>query len=70
MIINTKEDAMTDRKPTDDVLYLPFVFVPHGAPEPTEWRARHPGWVSFPATLRLPRHRRDARLRTWYRCGT
>lgn len=45
---------MTDRKPIDDVLYLPFVFVPHGAPEPTEWRARHPEWVSFPATLRLP----------------
>ena len=45
---------MTDRKPIDDILHLPFVFVPHGAPEPTEWRARHPGWVSFPATLRLP----------------
>ena len=45
---------MTDRKPIDDVLYLPFVFVPHGAPEPTEWHARHPDWVSFPATLRLP----------------
>jgi len=36
------------------VLRLPFVFVPHGAPGPEEWRARHPGWISIPATLILP----------------
>lgn len=29
----------------------PFVFVRHGDPQPSEWMARHPGWVSFPATL-------------------
>jgi len=37
-----------------DDLVVPFIFVPHGDPEPTEWMARHPGWVRFPATL-VPR---------------
>ena len=35
----------------DDDLEIPFIFVPHGAPEPTEWMALHPGWVKFPATF-------------------
>ncbi|MBN8889755.1 MAG: hypothetical protein ABS99_09540 [Acetobacteraceae bacterium SCN 69-10] len=34
-----------------DDLEIPFIFVPHGAPEPTEWMALHPGWVKFPATF-------------------
>ena len=33
---------------------IPFCFVPHGAPEPTEWMARHPGWFKIPATF-VPR---------------
>lgn len=31
-------------KPDAD-LSVPFVFVPNGAPDPVEWRARHPGWA-------------------------
>jgi hypothetical protein len=40
-----------------DVVRLPFCFVPHGAPEPTEWMARHPGWFKIPATF-IPRDNR------------
>jgi hypothetical protein len=40
-------------KPESD-LRLPFVFVPNGAPDPVDWRARHPGWTSMPARLILP----------------
>ncbi len=39
------------RQPGPDDVVIPFVFVPHGAPEPTEWMAEHPGWVKFPAML-------------------
>ena len=35
-------------------LRLPFVFVPNGAPDPVDWRARHPGWTTIPARLILP----------------
>ncbi len=34
-----------------DELKLPFVFVPHGAPEPTEWLENHRDWIKLPATL-------------------
>jgi len=37
-----------------DVVRVAFCFVPHGAPEPTEWMARHPGWFKIPATF-VPR---------------
>jgi hypothetical protein len=37
-----------------DDLHLPWVFVPHGAPAPTEWMAKHPGWIKIPATM-VPR---------------
>jgi hypothetical protein len=37
-----------------DVVRVPFCFVPHGAPAPTEWMARHPGWFKIPATF-VPR---------------
>lgn len=37
-----------------DDLQTPFLFVPHGAPEPVEWMRKHPGWVKFPATF-VPR---------------
>ncbi len=39
---------------TWDVARIPFCFVPHGAPEPTEWMTRHPGWFKIPATF-VPR---------------
>ncbi|HEX5327004.1 MAG TPA: hypothetical protein VFW75_10090 [Acetobacteraceae bacterium] len=34
-----------------DTLYVPFVWVPDGAPEPTEWLAQHPDAFWVPATL-------------------
>ncbi len=37
-----------------DSLAIPFLFVPHGDPEPVEWMTRHPGWVKIPATT-VPR---------------
>lgn len=35
-------------------LRSPFIFVPHGDPEPLAWMVAHPGWVKFPATM-VPR---------------
>jgi len=38
--------------PGDDLI-LPFIFVPHGGPEPpelAEYKANHPGWFTIPAT--------------------
>ncbi len=43
-----------DRPGAWDVVRIPFCFVPHGAPEPTEWMARHPNWFKIPATF-VPR---------------
>lgn len=37
--------------PGGDDLETPFIFVPHGDPEPVEWMARHPGYVKIPATF-------------------
>lgn len=45
---------MTTFDEPDVDLSLPFVFVPNGAPDPVEWRARHPGWVAIPAKMFLP----------------
>ncbi|HTR16619.1 MAG TPA: hypothetical protein VMI52_06255 [Acetobacteraceae bacterium] len=46
---------MPDSRPDDpDALQSPMVFVRHGDPEPTEWMARHPGWIKVPATM-VPR---------------
>ena len=47
-------DDPASRKPGFGDLESPFLFVPHGAPEPTEWMRKHPGWVKFPATF-VPR---------------
>src|SRR5208337_4197172 len=41
-----------------DELKLPFIFVPHGAPEPTEWLASHHDWIKLPATF-VPRAHGD-----------
>jgi hypothetical protein len=43
-----------------DELKLPFIFVPHGEPEPTEWLARHPDYIKLPATF-VPRTGGDDR---------
>lgn len=45
---------MTDNNHPADDLEVPFIFVPHGAPEPSAWMARHPGWIKIPATF-VPR---------------
>ena len=37
-----------------DDLDAPFLFVPRGDPLPTDWMARHPGWIKVPATM-VPR---------------
>jgi len=44
---------MTAPEDPSNVLRLPFVFVPNGAPAPVEWRKRHPDWISIPAVLRI-----------------
>ena len=44
-----------------DDLRIPFLFVPHGVPEPPEvaaFKARYPGWFSIPATF-VPRAEPD-----------
>jgi len=43
-----------------DLLRVPFIFVPHGAPEPREWLARHPGAIKIAARL-VPRGGADGR---------
>ena len=48
------DDSSTPGGPGPDDLQTPFLFVPHGAPEPVEWMRKHPGWVKFPATF-VPR---------------
>ena len=42
-------DAGNDGPPAPDEVSAPFIFVPHGAPLPTEWLARHPGAIRIPA---------------------
>jgi hypothetical protein len=37
---------------------LAFIFVPHGAPEPTEWLSSHPDNIKLPATF-VPHERGD-----------
>jgi hypothetical protein len=43
-------------------LKLPFIFVPHGAPEPTEWMIIHLDWIKLSATLE-PDAQRDGRAK-------
>jgi hypothetical protein len=39
-----------------DELKLPFIFVPHGVAESSEWLARHPDHIKLPASF-VPRPR-------------
>ena len=39
-----------------DEIKLPFIYVPHGDPEPAEWIERHPDYIKMPATF-IPRAR-------------
>jgi len=43
-----------------DELKLPFIYVPDGAPEPTEWMQSHPDYIKLPATFE-PRSDSDGR---------
>ncbi len=61
---------VTDRDRSSNDLVLPFIFIPHGAPESPEvaaFKARYPGWITIPATFvphaaDTPEHwREDAR---------
>ncbi|MGA9868087.1 MAG: hypothetical protein WBQ75_16805 [Acetobacteraceae bacterium] len=45
---------MSDINGPGDDLILPFIFVPHGGPEPpelAEYKANHPDWFTIPATF-------------------
>lgn len=44
-------DGWHDERDSFDTLYVPFVWVPDGAPQPTEWLAEHPDAFWVPATL-------------------
>ena len=44
---------MSGRVGSSGDLTAPFIFVPTGNPEPTEWMAAHPDWIKIPAT-RVP----------------
>ena len=41
-----------------DEIRLPFICVPHGEPEPTEWLSRQPDYIKLPATF-VPRAHGD-----------
>jgi hypothetical protein len=43
-----------------DEIKLPFIYIPHGEPEPTEWLQRHPDYIKMPATY-VPRARSGGR---------
>ncbi len=49
-------------RPGFNDLVTPFIFVPHGAPDPVAWKKANPGWVSFPATF-IP-HKQSGRRYT------
>jgi hypothetical protein len=60
MTYPTKEHALPSDPHSFDEIKLPFIFVPHGEPEPTEWLARHPDNIKLPATF-VPHARSDRR---------
>jgi hypothetical protein len=59
LLLAAERDVADEKDWADgwDVVRIPFRFVPHGAPAPTEWMARHPGWFKIPATF-VPRDNR------------
>jgi hypothetical protein len=62
MTYPAKYRAMPSDSRSFDELKLPFIFVPHGAPEPTEWMISHLDWIKLPATLE-PNAQRDGRAK-------
>ena len=54
-------------RPGFNDLVTPFIFVPHGAPDPVAWKKANPGWVSFPATF-IP-HKQPGRRYTVITAG-
>jgi hypothetical protein len=60
MTYPTKEHALPSDPHSFDEIKLPFIFVPHGAPEPTEWLQRHPDTIKLPATF-VPHARGEGR---------
>jgi len=57
---------VTDGFGSFDDLVLPFIFIPHGAPESPEvaaFKARYPSWFTIPATF-VPRLAGDAQDNT------
>ena len=57
------DDSDKPDRPGFGDLETPFLVVPHGAPEPTEWMRKHPGWVKFPATSGETQFRPSCRVR-------
>jgi hypothetical protein len=53
-----KPSALADGALLDE-LKLPFICVPHDAPEPIEWMISHLDWIKLPATLEPDAHRDD-----------
>jgi hypothetical protein len=52
MTVMTEDDKPDPNDP--NTLTVPFIFVRHGDPWPTEWLREHPGAVRIPATF-VPR---------------
>jgi hypothetical protein len=53
-------DSFDEPPQSFDEIRLPFIFVPHGLPEPTEWLQSHPDYIKMPATF-VPHARRGGR---------
>jgi hypothetical protein len=41
----------TDPRNDPDLLVIPFIFVPDGAPPPLRWLAEHPDYIKVPAVM-------------------
>jgi hypothetical protein len=45
-------DSFDELPQAFDEIKLPFIYVPHGEPEPTEWIERHPDYIKLAAEFR------------------
>jgi hypothetical protein len=52
--MSSDSDSFDEPPQAFDEIKLPFIYVPHGEPEPTEWLERHPDYIKMPATF-VPR---------------